>query len=75
MDTETIKCVHRRRENLARDGSKLSGGLQPGISCETSQHECIQGINANNDVKGGTPSRVIFTPGANISISATAESA
>jgi hypothetical protein len=27
MGSETIKCMHRRRENLARDG-----GLQPGIS-------------------------------------------
>ena len=46
--------MHRRRENLARDRSKKIRRTATWYTLrETSRHECIQGINANNYVKGG----------------------
>jgi hypothetical protein len=47
-------------------GVNISADSTRKIQCETSQHEYIQGINANDDVKEGMPSKVVFTRWANI---------
>jgi len=54
---------------------KISADSTCEIQCETSQHGYIQGINANDDVKEGTPSDVVFTRWVNIMTSNTAGSA
>jgi hypothetical protein len=47
-------------------GVNISADSTRKIQCETSQHEYIQGINANDDVKEGMPSEVVFTRWVNI---------
>jgi hypothetical protein len=66
---ETIKCsTIGYGENLPRDVSKKNpGGLRPEMPSLTSQHECIQGINANNEIKEATAPE-ISSPTGRISL-------